>query len=273
MEYTIQDRIVYARHEGKNLRLTLFRPATSTPNLHPAVLLIHGGGWVWGTRYQVHWFGRRLAAEGYVCAAIDYRKLPRFRFPACIEDCHAALGWFARNAADLKIDTSRIAVLGQSAGAHMAVWLGLRGKPDFPPQESPAVSGVIVRGVVNFYGPVDLSIYGAGAGAGLAHRVVDTWVRGFTSGIPDELGDPLGFASPVSHFHDEMSPVLFLHGARDRLVPCAVARTAHERLRHLGVATEFVEFADRRHAFDHLSRTARRAAFNGVREFLERHLA
>ena len=86
----------------------------------PGVVLIHGGAWLFGTRYQLHWYGSRLARAGYVAASINYRMLPMYPFPYCIHDCKAAVRWLRLHADEYGIDPERIAAFGNSAGGHLA---------------------------------------------------------------------------------------------------------------------------------------------------------
>ncbi|MEY2424250.1 MAG: acetyl esterase [Acidimicrobiaceae bacterium] len=83
----------------------------------PALLDIHGGGFVVGSIEMEHAFAAHFARElGAVVAVVDYRLAPEHPFPAGIEDCYAALAWLHANAPQLGIDPNRIAVGGQSAG-------------------------------------------------------------------------------------------------------------------------------------------------------------
>jgi acetyl esterase/lipase len=83
----------------------------------PALLDIHGGGFVVGSIAMEHAFAASVARElGAVVAAVEYRLAPEHPFPAPVEDCYAALSWLHASAADLGVDPDRIAVGGQSAG-------------------------------------------------------------------------------------------------------------------------------------------------------------
>jgi acetyl esterase len=83
----------------------------------PALLDIHGGGFVVGSIEMEHAFAVSVARElGAVVAAVEYRLAPEHPFPAPVEDCYAALTWLHAEASALGIDTARVAVGGQSAG-------------------------------------------------------------------------------------------------------------------------------------------------------------
>ncbi|MBF6204220.1 alpha/beta hydrolase [Streptomyces gardneri] len=87
------------------------------------MLFIHGGGYVLGTASLGDHFCRRVAARlGAVAASVEYRRAPRHRFPAPLEDCYAALRWLA---AQPDVDAERIAIVGESAGGGLGAVLAL----------------------------------------------------------------------------------------------------------------------------------------------------
>jgi acetyl esterase len=92
----------------------------------PALLYIHGGGFILGDLDSFHAGVARIAAEvGAVAVSVDYRLAPEHPFPAGLEDCYAALVWTVEHAADLDIDTGRVAVGGESAGGGLAAAVAL----------------------------------------------------------------------------------------------------------------------------------------------------
>ncbi len=96
-------------------------PGATTPG--PALLWIHGGGYLIGNAAQDDVLCRRFAnAAGITVASVDYRLAPEFPFPAPVEDCHAALAWLAGLPA---VDPARVAIGGASAGGGLAASLGL----------------------------------------------------------------------------------------------------------------------------------------------------
>jgi acetyl esterase/lipase len=99
-------------------------PATSGPL--PAVLHIHGGGYVIGAPEMNDARSRQLARDvGCAVLSVDYRLAPETPFPGGIEDCYAALLWLHRHAAQLGVDAERIAISGESAGGGLAASLAL----------------------------------------------------------------------------------------------------------------------------------------------------
>jgi acetyl esterase len=106
--------------EGRTLEGRLYVPegAEDTP---PLTLYFHGGGWVIGTLDTHDATCRAIAQKSRSAVlSIAYRLAPEHRYPAAVEDCFEALVWAARNSARLGIDSSRLAVAGDSAGGNLA---------------------------------------------------------------------------------------------------------------------------------------------------------
>ena len=99
------------------LRVRLYRP-TNAAGPVPAMLWIHGGGFLFGSPEFDEIGNIETARElGILIAAVDYRLGPQRPFPAPLDDCHAALAWLHAQAGALGVDPKRIAIGGSSAGA------------------------------------------------------------------------------------------------------------------------------------------------------------
>ena len=111
--------------------IRIYRPSSTSPDstspaLLPAVLEIHGGGFMIGSIEMMDEWCDRVAAEFLaVVVSVEYRLAPEDPFPAGIHDCYAALVWLADNAAELGVDPDRIAIGGQSAGGGLAAGTAL----------------------------------------------------------------------------------------------------------------------------------------------------
>ncbi len=110
---------------GPAVRLLVYRPQQGGGG-SPALLNIHGGGYVAGAPEMQEADNARMAAElGLVVVSPDYRLAPETRYPGPIEDCYAALAWMNAQASELGIDPTRIAISGESAGGGLAATLAL----------------------------------------------------------------------------------------------------------------------------------------------------
>src|SRR5262249_12078083 len=107
--------VTFAHVADTTLKLDLAMPSQGSGPF-PAVVCIHGGGWVGGDRKQMAQTIDVLARRGYVAIAPDYRVAPKHRFPACVEDCKTAVRWLRANCGKYRVDTARIGAVGLSAG-------------------------------------------------------------------------------------------------------------------------------------------------------------
>jgi len=110
-----------------DLPIRIYRPSDE-PNL-PALVFIHGGGWVIGTMDGSEQLIRSLANKGnFIVVAVGYQKAPEHAFPIPFDDCYATTTWVFENAADLGINPTQIGVGGVSAGANLASAVALKAR-------------------------------------------------------------------------------------------------------------------------------------------------
>lgn len=114
--------IVYKEIKNRKLHLDAFY--ANSKNLNPAVILLHGGGWISGNKSHVLFLAQEIASKGYACFAIEYRLSPEAKYPAGIYDVKSAIQFVKANAKKFKIDASKVAVLGCSSGGQMAALIG-----------------------------------------------------------------------------------------------------------------------------------------------------
>ncbi|QOF73006.1 alpha/beta hydrolase [Aminobacter sp. SR38] len=123
-----RDRFIPGGAGNPHLRVVVLDPAPQAAT-KPAILHIHGGGLVVGKPEVAIQELQRLAAElGTVIISVDYRLAPEHPFPAGLDDAYATLEWMHRSAGELGIDPTRIALLGESAGAGLAAAVSLRAR-------------------------------------------------------------------------------------------------------------------------------------------------
>src|SRR5436190_23369146 len=125
-EITFEAGIEFAKPGGDSLQLNLARPKVQSGK-GPAILCIHGGGFRAGKREGWDARCKLLAEQGYDRATVTYRLAPKHQFPAAVEDVKAAVRWLRANAEKYSIDPERIGVVGDSAGGHLAQFLGVTG--------------------------------------------------------------------------------------------------------------------------------------------------
>ena len=120
-----RDTVVPGPHGDIPVRL--YRPAgTEASAVLPVLIYYHGGGWLLGD-LDSHDVVCRRFANAALCrvVSVDYRMAPEHKFPAAVDDCEAATRWAMTNAVSLGIDTSKVAVGGDSAGGNLAAVMAL----------------------------------------------------------------------------------------------------------------------------------------------------
>ena len=204
--------------EGRlRLRLDVYRQRAH-PTGSPALLYVHGGGWVLGRKDQQGVpLLQLLAAQGWTCFAIDYRKSPRATFPDHLIDVKRAIAWVRAHGAEHGADPDFLVIAGNSAGGHLASLAALTAnRPEYQPGFE--AIDTTVAGCLSFYGVYDF-----------ADRH-DHWPHTGMQGLVERHvmklrrhSSPEAFerASPIAQVHDGAPPFFLLHGTHDTLVPIA----------------------------------------------------
>jgi acetyl esterase/lipase len=204
-----------------------------------------------------------FARHGIATISISYRLAPDHRFPAPLDDVRRGLRWVRAHAAELGIDPQRIALLGLSAGAHLAMLAHLARDidalaPDLPPDLRDVSESV--RAVIAHYGPYDLARRRSGMVDGLmgARAEDPEWTR---------------LASPLAHAARATAPILLVHGTGDQLVSWRESERLHAALQEAGKTSELLLLDGAPHAFQVDWRgDANQRANTAMDAFLERHL-
>jgi acetyl esterase/lipase len=112
--------------DGNAIDLHVWRPVSPAPDPSAGILHIHGGGYVAGTAESMGFMlAPMAAATGCPIVSVEYRLAPETPHPGPVDDCYAALAWLHANAAMLGVDSTRIGVMGESAGGGLAAGLAL----------------------------------------------------------------------------------------------------------------------------------------------------
>ena len=195
------------------LRLDRYDPPFPGP--HAGVIVVHGGAWSAGDKGDIAAPANRyLAARGYVVYDIQYRLAPAFPFPAALQDVECALG-YVRAHREGDLDPERIALLGRSAGAHLALLAAYRAARD--PVPSGCDPPTAVKAVIALYPPTDLVVgYREPAVPDLAnaHATLETFLGGSPDTVPERYRD----ATPQSWLERPVPPTLLIHGEADQIV-------------------------------------------------------
>ncbi|MBI5513960.1 MAG: alpha/beta hydrolase [Deltaproteobacteria bacterium] len=242
--------VVYAREGRLQLKLDVFRrrgAAHDEGARRPAVVFVHGGAWVLGSRDH-HGLPmlQDLAARGCVCFSLDYRLSPRATFPEHLVDVKRALAWVRAHARAWGADPGFVVLSGGSAGGHLAALAALTAD-DKSYQPGFEDADTSVAACVGFYGVYDLAdTRGHWPNPGL-RRVLERWV--FKARLADAR-ERFARASPLARVHRDAPPFLLVHGALDTLVPVEEARVFHRALLDAGAESHYLELPGAQHAFE-----------------------
>jgi acetyl esterase/lipase len=234
------EEIVYARQGDIALGLDIYRPADS--RTLPAVLVVHGGGWVAGDRRMERPFARALALRGYVAVPVSYRLGRAGRFPASILDLRAAVRWLRAHAVQFGVDPACIGAVGGSAGGTLVTFLGaangetLGGDPGDPACEVEAV--VDIDGTATF---LDERLIRKSEGGPSPYYEL-------THGPYRAAPEVWAQASPIRHVTRRSAPTLFLMSSVRQPILAGREEMAG-KLKALGIRTGMVRFPDTPHTF------------------------
>jgi acetyl esterase/lipase len=215
---TILNGIVYASHDGVELAGDLYLPKEAKSA--PALVAVHGGGWVQGARDAFKNWGPYLAARGYAVFSISYRLAVKTKtFPEAVQDVLAAVQFVRGKAGAFGIDPARIGIIGASAGAHLAALAALGGKTFAGgyPKDPFASADAGVKVLVGVYGIYDaVAMWTNYQIQGGRNNHFEKFM-----GLPPMENRQLYFdASPISYatFANNAVGVLLVTGTEDALV-------------------------------------------------------
>lgn len=226
--------VVYARVGGVALTLDVSVPDGNGP--FPAAILVHGGGFVAGDKQQyIIYLFKPLADANFVWFSINYRLAPQYKFPAATDDVERAIRYVRENAKKYKVDASRIALIGESAGGHLVSYVGARNRPE-----------ARVAAVVSLYGIHDFVSRAVKMGGQPSEAQSDFL------GVEHTDADTVSIlvkASPVVFVRKEMPPFLLIHGKNDEEVPYDQSVEMCEKMKKVGAHCDLLT-VDAGHGMD-----------------------
>ena len=221
--------VVYKQVDSLSLKLDVYRPKGLTA-ASPVLVFIHGGGWSKGDKSDYLPYLIDYAEKGFVTATVSYRLSGVAKFPAAVQDIQSAVQWIRQHAAAHRINPEKIALIGGSAGGHLAMMVAYSD-----------TSQNRVQAVVNIYGPTDLTTeYARNRGECLK----------FLGKTYPEAPDLYRLASPRTHISPGDPPTLIFHGTIDSLVPVSQSDSLHKWLDQAGVPNEYHRLKGWPHTMD-----------------------
>jgi acetyl esterase/lipase len=233
--------------------LDMMWPKAAGKEKRPAVMVIHGGGWVNGAKESmVPTHCRRYLEQGFVVANVEYRLAKAAVAPAAVTDVLDAARWLRKNTKKYNIDEKRIVVTGQSAGGHLALMVGLT------PGSAKLGPDAAVAAVVNFYGITD--VWDQVQGANMRPYAA-TWV-------PEAEGrmELARRVSPMTYVRKEVPAILTIHGDADATVPYDHGVALTKALRDAGADAEMISVPQGGHGFPEQLDSIYRQIFDFLRQ-------
>ena len=243
----------FAQIGDVDLQLDVYAPTTANANNGASVIVIHGGSWNGGKRNDFPEWNRWIAANGYTVFDIDYR-LTQPNYLTAPGDVKCAVKWVKNHAAEFNVAPERIALLGRSAGAHLALLAAYSADDsDIPAACGENQSNEKVRVVVSFYAPIDL-LWAFDNPAN--ERVINgkTTLSNFLGGSPhesNEMREKYVLASPLSHISAVAPPTLLIHGGQDQLVRSVNMKFLDEKLTESETPHQTILIPYAQHGFDY----------------------
>lgn len=234
--------IAYERDTMQKHLLDIYLPANTIKNI-PLVVWIHGGAWTMNDKYADMDYMKNTVKgfieKGYALASINYRYSTDAVFPAQIQDCNAAVEYLYQHAAQYKIDENKIAVIGFSAGGHLASLLALSNNNKVKEFVAPGKEiHFKIKCALDFYGPSDLLMLATNP---------DTAINNIRNPVSVLLGamavnrpDLAKIASPVTYVDKNDPPFLIVQGEKDESVPNTESKVLSAWLTLAGVKNKLI---------------------------------
>lgn len=220
----IDKDVEYKNINGISLKADIYYPKDQSEK-YPGIAMVHGGGWISGSKENEKYMAMELASKGYVVIAIGYRLADVAKFPAGVEDIETGIQWLKKNHKKYVLDKRKIAVYGESAGAQMATLVGVKSK-----NKIQAI--VNVDGIVSFIHPeAEESTYAAYWLDGDRDVNLKNWTA----------------ASPLEYVDKNTPPTLFINSSQPRFH--AGRDDMMKKLKKYNIPTEFYEVKDSPHSF------------------------
>ncbi len=254
-------KIVYKEIDSLQLALDIYQPLDIRKS-RPLIVFIHGGSWNWGKRSDYHVYLLDFAKRGWITATVTYRLRKQAKFPAAAEDVKCAVKWIKNHADEFKIDAENIALVGGSAGAHLAMLTAFTAESGEFSQGCNSDGSPAVKALVDIYGPVDLTV---------DYAVSNKNVQKFLGGQYTEIPQIYDVASPGNYVTEKSPPTLILHGSIDTLVPVEQAELLVSLLQEKGVPVEYYPLPGWPHAMD-LALHPNRYMQNRMTQFFKKYI-
>ncbi len=232
----------YANDTLKKHLLDIYLPSNAGRNT-PLIVWIHGGAWMVNDKYADMGYMKNTVKafidSGYALASIDYRFSTDAVFPAQIQDCNQALEYLYQHAEQYKIDRNRIAVIGFSAGGHLASLMVLSNNNDVKDFYPDGIkTNFRIKCAIDFYGPSDFVVLAGSPDTSINNARNPVAI--LLGALPLERPDLAKRASPVTYVDKNDPPFFIVQGEKDQSVPYTQSKLLSSWLTITGVKNQLI---------------------------------
>ncbi len=238
--------VVYSRFDDQDLTLSVWRPTTTDGAGAPVIVMVHGGGFISGSRLEgtppahARWF----AEQGYLVVSADYTLSTdrRHLWDVTEGQIACALAWTAANARHHGGDSTRLTMIGDSAGGNLALQAAYKGNAG---KLASSCGGDVprVQAVSALYPVSDMEQ--------LYHNEPSrTFAEQYLGGSPRQYPERYAATTPANHIGPRTPPTLLALGASDYIVPPDGTYRLYERLQRGDVPSHLIEVPYGQHVFD-----------------------
>tara|TARA_B100000579_G_scaffold38723_1_gene27051 strand:+ start:645 stop:1595 length:951 start_codon:yes stop_codon:yes gene_type:complete len=222
--------VKFKETEQRSLFLDVYREK-GINNSMPLIIFVHGGSWTKGDKKDYLIYLLSYAQKGYVTASLSYRFSQEEKFPAAVKDVICGIKWLKNNAMEYGIDSNNVAIVGGSAGAHLALMAAYSVGDSFGEEscESGSASQK-VNAVVNFYGPTDLTTDYA-----INRKETNFFIGADYKSQPEKYL----IASPIHYVTKDDPPTMTFIGTLDELVPLNQTNKLDQSLKKVDVYHDY----------------------------------
>ena len=271
--YRVEPNIVYHTANNFQNKLDVYMPPDATAPT-PVVIVIHGGGWVEGSKEERVLEMMPYLQMGFAAVNVEYRLGRISLAPAAVEDCRCALHWVFANAKKYNFDPTRVVLQGGSAGGHLALMTGMltpaagfdrecrTADEDYWSGAPGTSKDPRVAAIVNWFGIADVldEIHGPNA---KGYAVV--WLGDQPNA--DEIAKRV---SPINYVTSDLPPIITIHGTKDTLVPYEQSVRLHKALDAAKVPNQFFTVPGAGHGG--FTYEQNQKSWAAIRQFLQEHV-
>lgn len=256
-DYTITETKLNVSYGNDSMqRMDIYLPAGRSGNSTKSIVLIHGGGWNAGSKNDFATYIDTLKKRlpDFAIFNIDYRlATTKTIFPTQENDVKSAIEFIAANAEEYGVNKNEMALLGTSAGAHLALLQAYK------------YDDIKIKAVIDFFGPTDLTaMYNKPW-----HSMIPYLLQMLTGTTPSINPKIYQQSSPVYFVNAQTAPTLILQGGHDQIVNPSQSRLLKEKLEKSGVAHEMVVYPGERHGWQGANL---KDSFDRIERFLKKQM-